>query len=223
MTRAKAFLFVALLLFVNRSESQITNIPAPELRVAGNFPMVLSWPTNAWRFSLQSTTNSDLRTGWKWVYIPRISVGTNFCVTDTNTDSCRFFRLACYPQQMCRSQLAQIGLAFRIWEGDNYKYPFHLPANLGGTMELRAPGPDGFDANAFYHFRVLSNDLSSVALFVCPSDVQRNPAADFSTLKAENITYQLRTGDTVTSDNPDEIMMVCPIDGNIVHADGTVP
>ncbi|HLP77454.1 MAG TPA: hypothetical protein VK327_11120 [Candidatus Paceibacterota bacterium] len=121
--------------------------------------------------------------------------------------------------------MAQIGLAFRLSSGDlGYElYPFHVSTNLGGTKEFRAIGPDGFDTNAHYHLQVLSNYLSFPGLLVCPGDVQRAPAADFSALQSGNVTYQLRTGDPVTENNPSEILLVCPIDGNIVYADGTVP
>ena len=89
-------------------------------------------------------------------------------------------------------------------------------------MELRAIGPDGFDTNAFLHFMVLSNELSVTWRLVCPGDLVRTAATNFAGLRPENVTYRLRTADTVTETNPWEVLAVCPIDGNTLYCDGSV-
>jgi len=62
----------------------------------------------------------------------------------------------------CVNDLKQVGLAFRVWEGDNNdKYPMAVSNKLGGTLEWV---PDG---NAFRHFQVMSNELSTPKILVC--------------------------------------------------------
>lgn len=89
-------------------------------------------------------------------------------------------------------------------------------------MEFCAVGGDGFDRNAARHFQVMSNELSTPKLLICPQDKARKPAADFVNLQAGNVTYQLRSGTNISEANPREVLVVCPVDGNILYCDGTV-
>ena len=74
----------------------------------------------------------------------------------------------------CVNNLKQIGLAFRAWAMDNDgQFPFNVSTNAGGTMEFCARGADGFDSNAALHFQVMSNELSTPRLLVCPRDWSR--------------------------------------------------
>ena len=83
----------------------------------------------------------------------------------------------------CVNNLKQDGLAFRLWEGDNGdKYPMAVSTNKGGTMEYAE------DGNAFRHFQVMSNELSTPKILVCPAD-DRTPAANFAKLKNKNVSY----------------------------------
>lgn len=83
----------------------------------------------------------------------------------------------------CVNNLKQSGLAFRVWEGDNGdKYPMAVPNRKGGTMEYA----DG--ANTFRHFLVMSNELSTPKILICPADT-RAAAANFSRLQNQNISY----------------------------------
>jgi len=76
----------------------------------------------------------------------------------------------------CVNNLKQIGLAFRIWEGDNRdKYPMQISARWGGAMEPAAQG------NVAPIFRVMSNELSTPKVLVCPADADRSPANRFTT------------------------------------------
>jgi prepilin-type processing-associated H-X9-DG protein len=76
----------------------------------------------------------------------------------------------------CVNNLKQIGLAFRIWEGDNGdKSPMQVPARVGGAMEPAALG------NAAPIFRVMSNELSTPRILLCPADADRSAAKDFTT------------------------------------------
>jgi len=83
----------------------------------------------------------------------------------------------------CVNNLKQAGLAFRIWEGDNAdKYPMAIPTEKGGTMEYT----DG--ATTFRHFQVMSNELSTPKILICPSDT-RIAADNFVRLKNQNVSY----------------------------------
>lgn len=83
----------------------------------------------------------------------------------------------------CVNNLKQDGLAFRLWEGDNGdKYPMAVSTNKGGTREFVDGG------NTFRHFQVMSNELSTPKILVCPAD-DRTAAASFAKLKNINVSY----------------------------------
>jgi prepilin-type processing-associated H-X9-DG protein len=85
----------------------------------------------------------------------------------------------------CVNNLKQVGLSFRIWGGDNNdKYPFEVSVTNGGTMEL----VNG--RNAWINFFVMSNELSTPKILICPQDIKRQPAAtNFSSQLAGHISY----------------------------------
>jgi competence protein ComGC len=73
----------------------------------------------------------------------------------------------------CVNHLCQIGLAFRIWEEDHKNhFPMNVSTNLGGTLEYIER------SETFRHFQVMSNQLCTPVILVCPTDV-RHPANDF--------------------------------------------
>jgi len=83
----------------------------------------------------------------------------------------------------CVNNLKQDGLAFRIWEGDNNdRYPMAVSNRLGGSLEWVTGG------NAFRHFVVMSNELSTPKILVCPADT-RQAAPDFAHLQNNNLSY----------------------------------
>ena len=76
----------------------------------------------------------------------------------------------------CVNNLKQIGLAYRIWAGDNNgKYPMQVSVTNGGTMEL-ANG-----RNAWINLFVMSNELSTPKLLYCPADNNHVRATNFTT------------------------------------------
>ena len=85
----------------------------------------------------------------------------------------------------CANNLKQIGLSYRLWGGDNGdKYPSNVSTNAGGTMELVA---NGF---AFPDFLVMSNELGTPKIIVCPEDKKRSYVAGFGMLKSDaNVSY----------------------------------
>ncbi|MGD0260533.1 MAG: DUF4190 domain-containing protein [Verrucomicrobiota bacterium] len=122
----------------------------------------------------------------------------------------------------CPNSMKQIGLAFHVWAIDNDGcFPFNVSTNKGGTLEWCRPGADGFDRNAAFHFRVMSNELATPRLLNCPDDAKRRPALNFESLRPENVGYLLRSG---TNLNPQsrEILVVCPIHHYVLLCDGTV-
>ena len=123
----------------------------------------------------------------------------------------------------CRNNMKQIGLAFRTWAIDNEdQLPFNVSTNKGGTLELCTVGSDGFDRNAAFHFRVMSNELSTPKILVCPADATKHPALDFLNLLPANVSYQVRSGTNINENNPQEVLAVCPIHGNELRCDGSV-
>jgi competence protein ComGC len=122
----------------------------------------------------------------------------------------------------CLNNLKMIGVAFRTWALDNNdQYPFNVSTNSGGTLELCARGADGYDRNAALHFRVMSNELSTPRLLVCPAS-HNSPAFDFGNLRSTNVTYLLCTGPAINQTNPTEVLAVCPACGNVLLVDGSV-
>ena len=70
----------------------------------------------------------------------------------------------------CTNYLCQVGLAFRIWDGDHTNlYPMSVSTSLGGTLECTKHG------ETFRHFQVMSNELSTPIILVFP---MRHPAKD---------------------------------------------
>lgn len=123
----------------------------------------------------------------------------------------------------CVNNLKQIGLAFRIWAVDHDdRFPFNVSTTNGGTLELCAPGESGFDENAFRHFLVMSNELATPKILVCPADSHTHPAANFSQLRAANVTYQVRSGPDINETHPDAVLVHCPIHGHDALCDGSV-
>ncbi len=122
----------------------------------------------------------------------------------TDRAKARAIRIACV------SNLKQTGLAFKIWKGDNVgRYPMAVPITNGGSMEFTT-GP-----NVFRHFQVMSNELSSPIVVICPSEEVinlRRPATNFTDFNNSNISYFVGVDATDTNAN-----MVLAGDHNITN------
>jgi prepilin-type N-terminal cleavage/methylation domain-containing protein/prepilin-type processing-associated H-X9-DG protein len=105
----------------------------------------------------------------------------------------------------CVSNLKQIGLAYRIWEGDNGdKFPMQVSVTNGGTMELFSSGSQ-FSQFAFLNFVAMSNELSTPKFLHCPADPNHIAAANFATgFSDTNISYFF--GLDVTPSKPQMIL-----------------
>ena len=85
----------------------------------------------------------------------------------------------------CVSNLKQDGLAFLIWADDhNDKYPMEISTANGGTMELATTG------NVFATFQIMSNELSTPKILLCPADTNHVMAKNFgANFTANNVSY----------------------------------
>ncbi len=101
----------------------------------------------------------------------------------------------------CASNLKQVGLAFRIWEGDNsdkfpQEYagtsPYYLVNNPNGLLPGTAltpwpapPANGASSANAataiYTVYMVMSNELSNPKIVTCPADERSPGATNFTT------------------------------------------
>lgn len=68
----------------------------------------------------------------------------------------------------CTNNLKQIGLSFKTWSLDNQdRLPMDVPVTEGGAKEALAQG------KVYVAFQVMSNELSTPKVLVCPNDQQR--------------------------------------------------
>ncbi|RME95643.1 MAG: type II secretion system protein [Verrucomicrobia bacterium] len=81
----------------------------------------------------------------------------------------------------CVNNLKQIGLAFRLFSTDHQdRYPFIVSTNEGGCSELVNAGTGlAMAQNMFWTYVVLSNELTSPKMVVCPSDSLRDVITNF--------------------------------------------
>ena len=121
------------------------------------------------------------------------------------------------------NNLKEIGIAFRIWEGDhNDQYPFYVSQAQGGVKEICRTDANGYVLNPAAVFMVMSNELSTPRILVCPNDPAKSVATDFAHLTAGNISYQLRSGPDVNDSHPEAVLAVDPINRLVLHCDGSV-
>jgi hypothetical protein len=83
--------------------------------------------------------------------------------------------------------MRQIGLAFRVWAADNGDHlPMQVSVTNGGTLELVASGA------VYPHFQVMSNELYTPKVLLCPEDKRRRYATNFPLgLTDTNVSYFL--------------------------------
>jgi prepilin-type N-terminal cleavage/methylation domain-containing protein/prepilin-type processing-associated H-X9-DG protein len=81
----------------------------------------------------------------------------------------------------CVSNLKEVNLAFRIWEGDNNNnYPMAVSTSIGGAEEdvvCQTYNTYTKFSGMTNIFCVMSNELSTPKVMICPSDVAHNSAA----------------------------------------------
>jgi len=79
----------------------------------------------------------------------------------------------------CVNNLKEMGLAFRVWEGDNNdNYPMAVSTAAGGAQQLVASSANTAYRGSFVAaYLCMSNELSTPKLLICPSDGSRSSYA----------------------------------------------
>src|SRR5262245_49926784 len=85
----------------------------------------------------------------------------------------------------CNCNLKQITLGFKVWAGDhNDQYPTEISITNAGTKELIERG------DVFRVFQVMSNELNTPTILVCPEDRERLATTNFSAgFGDRNVSY----------------------------------
>ena len=99
----------------------------------------------------------------------------------------------------CVNNLKNVGLACRIFATDNSgRFPWDVPVSEGGAADYvvatggtNFPGGPGGQVNlaanpAWAIFAVLSNELSTPKIILCPSDSKKKPAASWRAMLSSN-------------------------------------
>ena len=92
----------------------------------------------------------------------------------------------------CINNLKQVGLGFRLWADDNGdKYPWRVSTNSEGTATL---------PQTWQHYEVISNEVKTPKVFLCPSDQDKTlatsfrvEASGFATLHNTGLSYFIGT------------------------------
>lgn len=86
----------------------------------------------------------------------------------------------------CVNNLKNVGLADRIFSTDhNGNYPWMLGGTNGTKDFLDDP------TQLWRHFAIVSNELSTPKILVCPSDPERTVAPNFASFGPSNLSYFL--------------------------------
>jgi len=87
----------------------------------------------------------------------------------------------------CVNNLKQVALAMRLWADNNDgKFPWKVDQSWGGGK------PNGTDnAKVNFQLSLVSNELASTKILLCPNDVRRVAATNFSTILLTNVSYAL--------------------------------
>ena len=83
----------------------------------------------------------------------------------------------------CTNNLKQVGLAFRIFATDNGdQFPMGITAVQGGSSDYKGTPPltAGLMISNFMHLAVMSNELSTPKVIICPSDTGRYTATNWN-------------------------------------------
>lgn len=112
----------------------------------------------------------------------------------------------------CINNLKQISIAERLWANDHDgKFTWKVEQSEGGGK----PNGSG-NAKVDRQLSLLSNELASTKITLCPIDVRRVPAESFSSLLLTNIGYAL-----CTEANETRPRMILATDRNMFNFDFT--
>jgi len=87
--------------------------------------------------------------------------------------------------EACHDNLKQVGVGFRTWALDcGDQYPSGVTINNGGAKEQLEMG------NVFFNFLVMSNEIGTPKIPVCPQDGEKTAKDNFSpTFNNANVSY----------------------------------
>ena len=89
----------------------------------------------------------------------------------------------------CINNLKQIGMGTRLWAMDNNnRFPDQVPVSEGGVARTNTAGVGA--ADTFRFFQVMSNELNTPKILVCPSDGARPSGTASGTLWPTNVSFQ---------------------------------
>lgn len=91
----------------------------------------------------------------------------------------------------CSSNLKQVGLAFRLWAGDNNdQYPMKVSRGSGGAIPVGGWQRSASDGQYVYTvFLVMSNELNTPKVVICPGDGERVAATNFNALPTQGADF----------------------------------
>jgi prepilin-type N-terminal cleavage/methylation domain-containing protein len=95
----------------------------------------------------------------------------------------------------CVSNIKQVGIAFRLWEGDNGdRYPMAVSTLQNGAREKiytagNTPNGTPTTYGLTNVFVVMSNELSTPKILYCPSDSARSATTNFPSLANDNQSF----------------------------------
>jgi len=97
----------------------------------------------------------------------------------------------------CINNLKQVGLAYRIWRDDNPgTHEMRLFTNASGALLFAGA------TNCFRYFQVMSNELMTPKIVICPADLKRTPATNFTTdFNGAHVSYFVGLDVDVTRPN----------------------
>lgn len=123
----------------------------------------------------------------------------------------------------CMNNLRQVGLSFKIWQLDHQDlFPGNVSTNDGGVREITETNEAEHTArNPAQLFQVLSNELATPKVLVCPADTGKQIAPGFVQLSPANISYELHSYPGIET-NLESALAVCPIHHHSVLVDGSV-
>ena len=98
------------------------------------------------------------------------------------------------PRVQCVNGLKQLSLAFNLWAHDHQnRFPMEVSQSEGGTREAALAG------NLLPNLSIISNELQSPSVLICPGDKQRKPAKTFAALTTVSISYFLNADAVLTN------------------------